>query len=421
MALRRLQEFSCVERREGYCHIAPPLRDAVRRDKRFVRPDAWKHNLGRKICDAITEYHNDEDISVAILDGAALAAARGHAAPPYLSSLILPSHLLRIARDHYDADRRGLCIEFCERAWASKSRLPYEAQLEVLRLWGLSTVRVNSEEGYRKVLGLFQTYRGATAERIRLFVEGFYFRVNRRPDQAESKFLDAWRLSPNNQHINRELANLLAKQRRYAEAERFARQAYEQAPTNPFLIDVMVEVLIGKQQQGLYVDHKELQRIKSDLERFGDAPGSSFYLVRKAQSELADRNHAGALVTIDLAIQRTPGLLNAHFIRADIRLALCDIPGADQDVLDIKKLMTNAGGFSEGDETRLEELEINILIEKRLLRQAKAKVDRSPWLSQNLTTRLLGQIARAVGFAPSGVDADLRQWAVDHSSGARKH
>ncbi len=75
-ALRRLQEFSCVERREGYCHIAPPLRDAIRRDPRFSRPDAWKHSLGRKICGAISEYRGDDDISFAILDGAALAAAR---------------------------------------------------------------------------------------------------------------------------------------------------------------------------------------------------------------------------------------------------------------------------------------------------------------------------------------------------------
>ena len=373
------------------------------------------------MCDAIAEYHNDEDVSVAILDGAALAVARGHAAPVFISSLILPSHLLRIARDYYDADKRSLCIEFCQRAWASKSRLPYEAQLEILRLWGLSTVRINSTEGYRTVLDLFQTYGGKTAERIRLFVEGFYFRVNKRPDLAESKFLDALRLSPNNQHINRELANLLAKQRRYAEAERFARQAYEQAPTNPFLIDVMVEVLIGKRQQGLYVDNNELQHVKRDLERYGDAPGSSFYLVRKAQSELADRNYADGLNAIDLAIQRTPGLLNAHFIRAEIKLALGDLQGADQVVGDIKNLLTKAGGISEGDEARLEELEINILIEKRLLRQAKAKVDRSTWLSQQLSTRLLTQVARAVAFEPSAVDASLRQWAVDYTGKLGKH
>ncbi len=291
----------------------------------------------------------------------------------------------------------------------------------MLRLWGLSAVRVNNEDAYRKILGLFQTYHGNTAERIRLFVEGFYFRVNRRPDEAESRFLAAWRISPNNQHINRELANLFAKQRRYGEAERFARRAYEQAPTNPFLIDVMVEVLIGKQQQGLSIDHRELARVKSDLERYGDAPGSSFHLVRKAQSELASRNYAGALVTINRAVERTPNLLNAYFIRADTRIALHDLSGADQDVSEINKLLTSAGGVSEGDETRLAELEARILIEKLLLRQAKDKVDGSAWLSHSVSDRLLDQIARAVSFKPSAVDSDLQQWAVEYSKTKGKH
>ena len=290
----------------------------------------------------------------------------------------------------------------------------------MLRLWGLSAVRVNNEEAYKKILGLFRTYHGNTAERIRLFVEGFYFRVNKRPDEAESRFLAAWRLSKDNQHINRELANLLAKQRRYGEAERFARRAYEQAPTNPFLIDVMVEVLIGKQQQGLFVDYAELERIKADLKRYGDAPGSSFHLVRKAQTELATHNYRGALATIDRAIERTPALLSAYFIRSDARIALHDLPGADQDVSNIKKLLNDAGGFSEGDETRLEELEVRILVEKRLLRQAKDKVDRSAWLSHAVSQRLLDQIARAIGFEPSAVDTDLKQWAADHVGRKRK-
>jgi tetratricopeptide (TPR) repeat protein len=410
-ALRRLQEFSCVERREGYCHIAPPLRDAIRRDQRFGRSDAWKQNIGKVICDAISEYRNDDEVSVAILDGGALAAARGHKAPAFLSSLILPSHLLRIAREYYDAGKRGLCIEFCERAWAAKNRLPVEAQLEVLRLWGLSTVRIGNEEGFRKVLTLFRDYTGRTAERLLLFLEGFYLRVHNKLDEAEEKFLAAWRLSRDNQSVNRELANLLAKERRYDEAERFARGVYEQAPTNPFILDVMAEVLLGKFEQGLHVDQQEIKRVMRELERYGDAPGSSFYLVRKAQSELTDRKYEAALATIERAVERTPGLVNAYFIRAEAKIALSDPIGAEQDISEIQRLLTAAGGFSEGDEARLHELQIRILIEKRLLRQAKDQVDRSAWLPRKVSVRLLTQIARAISFDPSGVDETMQKWA----------
>lgn len=416
-AIRRLQEYSCVERREGYCHIAPPLRDAIRRDVRFDRPDEWKQSLGKKICDAIAEYQNDDDVSIAILDGGALAAARGHSAPPYLSALILPSHLLRIARDYYDAGKRSLCIEFCERAWSSKSRLPVEAQLELLRIWGLSTVRINDEEGYKRVLGYLALYGGKPANRITLFLEGFYFRVNKKLDEAEQKFLEAWRLSRNNQSLNRELASLLAKQRRYDEAERFAHGAYEQSPTNPYIIDVMVEVLIGKRQQGLTIGERELARIMGDLERYGDAPGSSFFLMRKAQSEIAGRKYRAALGTINRAVDRTPGLVGAYFVRVDARIALNDLVGADQDIAVIEGLLTNAGGFSEGDEARLHELQVSILIEKHLLGQAKDMVERSAWLSKKVSSRLLNQIARTIAHEPNTINTEMRNWASNRLKG----
>jgi tetratricopeptide (TPR) repeat protein len=410
-SLRQLQEFSCVEQREGYCHIAPPIRDAVRRDPRFDRSDGWKQQLGRRICDAIADYKTEDRISIAILDSATLAVARGNKAPAFIWHLILPSHLLRIARDYYDRGKRADCIQFCERAWASKERLPYEAQLEVLRLWGLSTVRVGDEEAYGRVLDLFEGYTGRTAERLRLFVEGFYFRRHKQLDEAEKKFVAAWRISKQNQSVNRELANLLCKQRRYSEAEIYARDAYEQAPTNPFLIDVMAETLIGKDQQGMIIDRGELRRVMIDLERYGDAPGSSFFLVRKAQSQLSNGDFRGALETSDRAVDRTPGLVNAYFIRADARIALNDLVGADRDVTEINKLLDNAGGFSEGDEARVQELEIRVMIEKGLLRQAKEKIDRSAWIPRKVAERLRDLIAKAVNFDPSRVDGELKKWA----------
>ena len=38
--LRTLEEFCCIERREGYFYISPPIREAVRRDKRFEKSDS---------------------------------------------------------------------------------------------------------------------------------------------------------------------------------------------------------------------------------------------------------------------------------------------------------------------------------------------------------------------------------------------
>jgi hypothetical protein len=286
--LRGLEELCCVERREQYFHIAAPLRDAIRRDKRFEKPDAWKQKVGASICEALKDYKNEDHVSVAIIESATIAAAAGASAPPFLSNLILPSHLLRIARDYYDLRKSGVCIEFCKRAFDMKSRLTVDGQIEVLRLWGLSAIRIDDKQSYQMVLGELANYGSNIAKRNTYFLEGFYLRRHDRLDDAEEKFLSAWRLSKDNQSINHQLASLYCKQRRYNDAEAYARAAYRTAPTNPFNIDILAETLLGKMQFGLSVDVREVNRVLGELRIYGDAPGSSFYLIRDAQRRARD-------------------------------------------------------------------------------------------------------------------------------------
>ena len=151
-ALRTLEEYCCIERRGHYFHITHPIREGVRRDKRFNRDDEWKRRIASKICEIVSSYKDEDDVPLAILDSSIQAAARSDGAHPFLSTFILPSHLLRIARDYYDGDKRGLCMEFCERAFAMKERLTADAQVEVLRLWGLSAARSNDKEAFANIL-----------------------------------------------------------------------------------------------------------------------------------------------------------------------------------------------------------------------------------------------------------------------------
>jgi hypothetical protein len=100
-ALRRLEEHCCVERRGDYYEVSAPIRDAVGRDSRFERSDDWKRTLGESICETLVSYKDDEHVPVALIDSAVMAVVRGADAPRYVSSLILPSHLLTIARRYY--------------------------------------------------------------------------------------------------------------------------------------------------------------------------------------------------------------------------------------------------------------------------------------------------------------------------------
>jgi tetratricopeptide (TPR) repeat protein len=386
----------------------------VRRDKRFDKSDKWKQAIGAAICEAIRDYKDDDFISVPILENGTIAAARGNDAPAFLSNLILPSHLLRIARDFYLRRRLRDCIEFCRRAYDMKGRLPDDARVEVLRLWGLATIRLGRDYADQRdwVMEEIGHYKSRVARRVRLFLEGFRYRLAANLDLAEEKFLEALSYSSRNLSINRELASLYCKEKRYAEAESYARTAYNELPTNPYTIDVFAETLLGKQQFGLPVDSRELQCVISELRRYGDAPGSSFFLIRDAQAKARDHDYKGALAALERAIDRTPTLLPPYFIRAAILLQQGDVAGAERDRDKINQLLETAGGLSEGDEAQAAELEIGILIEKKQFHEAKEKTERSIFLSRKVIHRLLREIAKGVAFEPDFASESLKSWAA---------
>gem|GEM_PF-2914106 len=412
--LRKLQETCCIERRGNYFHITPPIRDGLRRDKRFNRSDAWKQSVATKICDVIATYTDEDQVPLAILDSAVEAAARSGTPHAFLSNFILPSHLLRIARDYYDDNKRGLCMEFCARAFAMKDRLTVDGQVELLRLWGLSAARSSERAPFDKALAELKKIDTRIAQRVRLFLEGFDLRQRRHLDEAEEKFKAAWKLGKSNQSINRELAKLYCRQKRYVDAELHARAAYDIAPTNPYIIDILAETLLGKWQSGLPIDLRELDRIMEQLSIYGDAPGSSFFLVRKAHQSLRAGQNGEALRAINTAIERTPALLGAYFLRADIYLAMPDVVGAEADVKQIEKLLTAAGGFSEGEEAQLQELEARLLIEKRQYQAAKDHIQTAAFLPHRVQTRLYDQLVRAVGFDPEAAPKNLQEWAKSY-------
>ncbi|MGE3993932.1 tetratricopeptide repeat protein, partial [Pseudorhodoplanes sp.] len=283
--------------------------------------------------------------------------------------------------------------------------------VEALRLWALSAIRIGDQAAADRLIGILQSYNTPLSKRVSLFLEGFRYRLLGRLDEAEDKLTAAWKMNRNNPSINRELASLYCKQKRYAEAEVFARASYVVAPTNPYLLDIMAETLLGKLSQGLPVDLGELNRIFAALKRYGDAPGSSFYLIREAQRLVRERNLLEARRVIDKAIERTPALLSAHFIKSEICLEQNDVRGAERCASELNRLLTDLGGFSEGDEARLAELQVRIEINKSQFRMAKAAIERKAFLTDAMQRRLLSLLAKSISFDPSKADKDLQDWA----------
>ena len=414
-SLRRLEEYCCIERRGAYYYISAPIREAIRRDKRFTRAPKWFASLNTIICQIADEYKNDEAVRIPVLESAVIAAAAlGDRAPSYLSALILPSHLLRIARDCYDRKRWRDCLDFCKRAFLLQRRMTTEGQIELLRLWGLSAIRLSEQNELHFVNLELAKHASRVAERVSHFLKGFDARVRGYLDEAEKRFTLAWRISPNNQHVNRELASLYCKQRRYTEAEAHARSAYKLAPTNPFLIDILLETIIGKQSQGLEVDHEERTELFRELRKYGDAPGSAHYQIRTAQHLVKQKDYPEALKCLAQAIARTDNLLTPYFLRADVYLAMGSVGEAEKDLKRINQLLQEAGGYSEGEEAQLHELEVRVLIEKKQYQAAKDKITLSAFLPANVAKRLSKQLARTIGFEPAAATPLLRTWAKNY-------
>ena len=409
IALRRLEDHCCIERRDKYYQVSASIREAIGRDRRFDKRESWKKEIAEVIATAVSEYKNDEQMPVNLFESASVAGFRSTKVPKFVTNLILPSHILTIAKDCYDRRKWSNCLEFCGQALDMRNRLTIDGQVEALRLAGLSTVRLGRDVS--AIVRSLEGYTTRSARRNKLFIEGFDLRNRHKLDDAEVKFLGAHAISPDNVHVNRELAALYCKQRRYDEAEGYARLAYGQAPTNAYHVDILAEVLLGKRQVGITVDEVELARVMEELERYGDAPGSSFYLVRVAQSHLSDREFGDALRMINQAIDRKSDLPSALFLRAEIHLAMNSIPLAERDLETINQLLSAQGGFSIDDEAKKSELDIRVLIEKRQYSVARSEIQRRAFLPYRVAGRLLNSLAKAIAFDQTEVGSDLTEWA----------
>ena len=411
-ALRRLEEFCCLERKGDLFLISPPIHNAVGHDKRFRRTRAWRQKLALDILSLVESYKADESVPVALLESGVTASIISGKQNALLSALVLPSYYVSLAHEAYNEDRRREALDLSKKAYEYKARLSTDGCIEALRLWGLSAIRLNEENELDKVLSELRKYNDIrSARQHHHFLKGFKLRIKKKFDEAEAEFLGAYKLGKRNISINRELANLYRHQKEFDSAEMHARIAHKERPTNPFVIDVLLEALLGKAAFGLMVDQQEISNLFADLKRYGDVPGSSFYQARVAQDNLRKGDKPGALKAANAAIVRTPEHLPSYNLRADIFLSMGDVVSARQDFEKMNQILDRRGGLSESDEGRTAEIEVRILTEEQRFREAREKLQNSLYIPSRTRKRLENALVRRVRFDNKGVDARTIDWA----------
>jgi len=407
-AVRKLEDFCCIERKDRMLTLSPPIRDAVRRDKRFARASEWLSSVGQRIVAAIKEYEASESLSISFIDSAIPEILRSGSGAGFVSALILPSHFLRVGRDYYDKGNFRRSTEFCTKALEGESQLSMDARIEANRLLGLAITRLNPDDlRLDDILRKLRGYGTTTAKRVAFFIEGFRARRKGKYDIAEQKFKLASQLDKENYHINRELSSVLCRLGRFAEAEPFARAAYNRSPDNPYILDVLVESLEGMAQQGLAVNGKEIARLNSELETICAIGSFHFHKVRVSRKLYGQSKSTEAISLLANVISGHEGGLEAYFRRAQMYIRSHDLKRARGDIGTIRA-MSN----SEPDAFRYaDELEVDCLIAESRFVEAKSEIDTKFGGASGIEKRLYRSLASAVAYAPAGVPQWLKEWS----------
>jgi tetratricopeptide (TPR) repeat protein len=207
--------------------------------------------------------------------------------------------------------------------------------------------------------------------------------------------------------VLRELAHVLSSQGRHAEAERFARDAYSIAPTNAFIIDILCEVIIGKETDEQLRSNEEIEKLLNELKALGTAQGLSFYNERMALRYLKLGEHDKAWAHANESVVRSPRHFGPHATRIRIALQLRRFEKFKED------LESLAGkGETEGRANRfiVDRAKIAYAIARGDLVEAKALLDKAQRLPRFVREELEGQLKKLVANT-ANADPLLAKWS----------
>ena len=104
------------------------------------------------------------------------------------------------------------------------------------------------------------------------------------------------------------------------DAEKFAREAFEIAQDNAYILDILLSVLIRSHRSKVKLAEPEVEMLFERLKQAGEEHGRSFYTTRRAEYELKRGSVDVACKLIDEAVKQSPGIFNVHALRAEIYL-----------------------------------------------------------------------------------------------------
>lgn len=322
-----LSDHGIIETDGPYLRIAPYLLDALSRYDWSEEARDFVIECRSRVLSRVDSLTTDDFVSISTIDTWIVSMLRTNQSVDnmMLARCLLPSHLLKVAREFYDRKEFSKTIELAKKAFEGRGKLSTDAQIESLRLICLSSVRLGSDDDLFEAIDQLEKYGSRLSERTASFVRGFKARYEGNIDTAETQFRAAYSLDgQKNFHILRELAQILKLKEEHSEAESFARAAKEIGSRNPYIIDTLLEIIIerNKDNKKFLREDAEIQILFTTLEETARREKRSFYESRMAHYYACLHDPAEAVLWAEKAVETTPFhvpvLLNLARIQIDI-------------------------------------------------------------------------------------------------------
>ena len=348
-ALLGLVNLHVIESVNDRFMIAPPVRVAVERDARIQLPKDVRQGVVRRLASSLSWRFEEGTAPLVLIDSTVLACLQGgDQMPQFVSAFLLPSHYVWMAKRNYDERRWSECIRYARKALDRGDRLSVSGVVGACRFLCLAAARLRDQQAFSGGIGRLRSIAAdGWAQSNIAFLEGFNFRLKGELPRAERYFRQAYGLSPGNFSAAREIAAVCLERGNLDESERFAREAHQHAPRNPYLVDILVSVLIRKHRDRRGRPNVELDGLFDLLTQVGEEDGRSFYTTRRAEFEHLCGDNGEAMQLIEKAVNRTPGLFEPRRLHAEILLKAGNLVRASE-VIGVMERMVNSRSPDEG-------------------------------------------------------------------------
>lgn len=308
-AIQKMLDLHVVQIEDDNISISPALRIASERDPRTELKGLERARVMKSLANSLALRLEQGDAPVALLGSAILALLEsGQPVGKLMEAFILPSHRVWLAKRHYDAKRWKDSIRMAKEAIDGRARLSRSGAVAACRYLGLAAARINDQENFAYgVSELTKVADDGWSQSNIFFLKGFNLRLQGKLQDARDALIKSYELARGNRSTSRELASVCLNLDMPSEAEGYAREAYETAQSNPYIIDILISCLIRNKGKNC-VNDPEVLELLGKLRLLDEEEGRSFHNTRLAEIEYLYGDNKKAIHLIQQAVKDTPRL-----------------------------------------------------------------------------------------------------------------